>query len=82
MFRIFREHAKPSAPLMFTSGPSFGEAIGELEGEPLYHASLEADEYRALLAENGFDLVSPAIADPGSSRHSVWLVWRTTDAVG
>ena len=62
--------------LMFTSGPAFGEAIGELEGEPLYHASLEIDEYRALLAQNGFEVVCHTIEDPDCGGHSVWLAQR------
>ncbi len=33
MFPIFRDHAEPEAPLLFTSGPAFGEAIGILEEE-------------------------------------------------
>src|SRR5690606_6212118 len=41
MFPIFAAHAATGAPLMFTSGPALGEAIGTLEGEPLYHASLD-----------------------------------------
>jgi hypothetical protein len=46
MFSIFRLHAAPGAALMFTSGPSHGEVVGQLEGEPLYHASLDAAAYR------------------------------------
>lgn len=34
MFPIFRDHIEPEAPLLFTSGPNFGEAIGTLEGNP------------------------------------------------
>jgi trans-aconitate methyltransferase len=45
MFPIFRSHAAPGAALMFTSGPSHGEAIGTYKGERLYHASLDQDEY-------------------------------------
>lgn len=37
MFPVFAAHAAPGAVLMFTSGPTAGEAIGEWEGEPLYH---------------------------------------------
>jgi hypothetical protein len=48
MFPIFRAHAAPRAALMFTSGPAQGEAIGQLEGEPLYHASLDPTEYKQL----------------------------------
>ena len=50
MFPTFRAHAAPGAVLMFTSGTGYGTAFGDLEGEPLYHASLSAAEYRALLA--------------------------------
>src|SRR5512144_354065 len=49
MFPVFRVHAAPNAALMFTSGPAHGEAIGSFGGEPLYHASLDAAEYRSLL---------------------------------
>ncbi len=58
MFAVFRAHAAPGAPLLFTSGPRHGEAIGRFRGEPLYHASLAPDEYRALLAANGFAVVA------------------------
>src|SRR5207253_4212667 len=51
MFPVFRKHAAPRAALMFTSGPSHGEAIGTFAGEPLYHASLGSDEYNSLLDE-------------------------------
>jgi SAM-dependent methyltransferase len=79
MFPIFRAHAKPGAPLMFTSGPQHGEAIGTLYGEPLYHASLAPDEYRALLAANGFAVVAGRIEDPDCDRHSIWLARRVED---
>lgn len=73
MFPLFRAHAAPGAALMFTSGPSHGEAIGSLFGEPLYHASLAACEYRALLADNGFTVVSHHVEDPDCEKHTVWL---------
>ncbi len=76
MFPVFREHARPGAPLLFTSGPAAGEAIGTLQGEPLYHASLGADEYRLLLGRNGFDVVAHAAEDPGCGGHTVWLARR------
>src|SRR5690606_221806 len=64
MFPVFRAHARPGAALMFTSGPEHGEAIGQLEGEPLYHASLAAAEYRQLLADNGFEVAAHKAKDP------------------
>ncbi|MHB8285683.1 MAG: class I SAM-dependent methyltransferase [Caulobacteraceae bacterium] len=73
MFPAFRQHARPHAALMFTSGPIFGEATGTLEGEPLYHASLDGAEYRQLLADNGFEVVAQVSEDATCGRHTVWL---------
>ena len=73
MFSVFREHAAPGAALMFTSGPSHGEIVGRLEGDPLYHASLSADEYRQLLEEQGFAVVHHQAEDPNCFGRTVWL---------
>jgi SAM-dependent methyltransferase len=73
MFPVFRAHAEAGAPLMFTSGPRHGVAIGSFRGEPLYHASLDGAEYRALLDANGFDVVDHVLEDPDCDRHTVWL---------
>ncbi len=40
MFDVFAAHARPSAMLMFNTGPAYGEAVGCYRGDPLYHASL------------------------------------------
>ncbi|HTJ56143.1 MAG TPA: methyltransferase domain-containing protein [Devosiaceae bacterium] len=76
MFPIFRVHAAERAAVMFTSGPSHGEAMGEFHGEPLYHASLDPAEYRALLAENGFGVVACIVEDPECGGHTIWLAQR------
>jgi len=76
MFPIFRDHALPGAPLLFTSGPRHGEAIGSFRGERLYHASLAPDEYRSLLAANDFAVMGEAMEDPDCGGHSVWLARR------
>lgn len=73
MFRRFRQHAAPRAALMFTSGPHHGEAIGSYNGEPLYHASLAPEEYRSLLATEGFKVVAHQANDPDCGGHTVWL---------
>jgi len=73
MFSIFRLHAAPGAALMFTSGPSHGEVVGELEGEPLYHASLDASDYQRLLEEQGFAVVDHQTEDPSCFGRTVWL---------
>jgi hypothetical protein len=76
MFPIFGRHAAAHAALMFTSGPSHGESIGTYRGEPLYHASLDEVEYRSLLNEQDFDVVSHIVEDPGCGHHTIWLAQR------
>lgn len=76
MFDIFAAHAGPGAALTFTSGPKQGVAMGLLEGEPLYHASLAPGEYRALLDTHDFDLLASKLEDPDCAGHSVWLAQR------
>lgn len=73
MFPIFARHAATGAALMFTSGPSAGERVGSYRGEPLYHASLDADEYRRLLRANGFEVVAHVVEDPACGGRTVWL---------
>lgn len=73
MFATFAAHAAPGAPLLFTSGPAEGEAIGEFEGEPLFHASLSPQDYRALLLAHGFAVLDHLAEDPDCGVHTVWL---------
>ncbi|MDF0598173.1 class I SAM-dependent methyltransferase [Psychromarinibacter halotolerans] len=79
MFPTFAAHAAPRAVLMFTSGPDAGEPIGRVEGEPVYHASLSPDEYRACLDAAGFDVVDFKPEDPACAGHSVWLARKRRD---
>jgi len=58
---------------MFTSGTSHGTAMGLLHGDPLYHASLDPEEYRALLAANGFELIAHLAEDPECGHRTIWL---------
>ena len=73
MFPRFAAHAGPGAPLLFTTGPSEGEASGCYHGERLYHASLDPGEYERLLATNGFTVRAHVADDPDCGRHAVWL---------
>ena len=79
MFERFAQHAVPGAPLMFTSGPREGEAIGSYRGEPLYHASLDRSEYESLLAANGFNVRAFVPDDPDCGEHTVWLATYRTE---
>ncbi len=73
LFAVFRIHSSSRAALMFTSGPSEVVAMGTFAGELLYHASLDPDEYRALLDANGFDVVGHVREDPDCGGRTVWL---------
>lgn len=77
MFPIFKRHAAAGAALLFTSGPAAGERVGNLYGEPLYHASLDGDEYRGLLHDNGFDVRNHVVEDPTCGLHTIWLATLT-----
>lgn len=73
MFPRFAAHANAGAPLLFTSGPAFGEVVGSFCGEALYHASLDGSQYRELLERNGFTVRDHRIEDPQCGGHTVWL---------
>lgn len=79
MFRVFRQHAVRGAALMFTSGPAYGEAIGSYRGEELYHASLDAVEYQALLETHDFEIVTRVVEDETCGGHTVWLARNIGD---
>ena len=65
-------HAAPRSVVMFSSGHRLGHAMGAWRGDPLYHGSLDAAEYDALLTGWGFRVRHGVWADDGS----VWLAWR------
>ena len=73
MFSQFTRFSVAGTALMFSSGPTAGEAIGDMFGEALYHASLSQQEYRSLLAEHGFEVVKMIVEDPDCAGHTVWL---------
>jgi SAM-dependent methyltransferase len=79
MFSRFAVHAAPAAILMFNAGFGHGEAIGSYRGDPLYHASLDASEYKALLADSGFELIEHSIDDPAKGGRIFWLARAVHD---
>lgn len=76
MFKQFSLYAESGTALMFTSGPSHGEAIGDLFGEALYHASLSQQEYRSLLKLYGFNVIKMVVEDETCTGHTVWLAQK------
>ena len=76
MFSQFTRFAQQGTALMFSSGPSHGEAIGDLFGDALYHASLAPEEYTALLNDHGFQVIKMVAEDVECTGHTVWLVQK------
>jgi SAM-dependent methyltransferase len=77
MFPRFGNLAMRGSPLMFTSGPAEGKAIGSYRSEPLYHGSLSAAEYERLLQQNDFSVETHRAEDPDCGRHTIWLAIAT-----
>ncbi|HTG38035.1 class I SAM-dependent methyltransferase [Sphingomonas sp.] len=74
MIPRFARLVRSGGPIMFTSGSKAGEAWGEWQGEPLFHASLAPEEYRELLGAAGFEAITYIDADPVAT---IWLAtWK------
>lgn len=73
MFRLFEEHLNPNGVLLFTSGSEHGEAWGMNGGENLFHASLAAEEYEALLARHHFKVLRHVVNDPNCGFATIWM---------
>lgn len=76
MFQQFDHFSMQDTVLMFTSGPAYGEQIGDLFGEPLYHASLSSEQYTQLLNRFGFKVIIMIAEDPNCTGHTVWLAQK------
>lgn len=74
-------HLGPEGWLLFTSGPRAGEAWGAVAGEPVWHDSLDPEEYRALLAAAGLACLAFRPEDPQTCGHSVWLARRSPESL-
>lgn len=73
MFPTFAKHVARNGLLLFTSGPRDGEVLGDLYGNPLYHASLAPAEYGSLLQSSGFLVLHYQEEDPQCGGHTVWV---------
>jgi trans-aconitate methyltransferase len=74
--RRMLNHASAASILMMTVPAEAGATVGVWRGEPLYHASLGAQGYAALLADEGFRRVGPD-EPTKSERSGAWLYWRS-----
>ena len=73
MFAAFARHLDPGGALLFTSGPDDCEAVGAVEGDPVYHSSLSPAGYARLIEDAGMQVRRFTAEDPDCDRHSVWL---------
>lgn len=73
MFPVFSRHLVAGGVLMFTSGPQAGEVWGTVEGQAVYHASLDPAQYRFHLKASGMSDLSFAREDPSCQGRSVWM---------
>ncbi len=78
-FARLNEFVLPGAALMFTSGTEDSEVLGSLEGEALYHASLDTGEYGDILRRHGFDTLEHVVSDPDCGGATVWLARKRAD---
>ena len=76
MFSLFQALTLPGSSLMFTTGRSYGVAMGTYRGELLYHASLDKSEYESLLEASGFVVREHVLEDPTCGHRNVWLSRR------
>jgi SAM-dependent methyltransferase len=66
-------HLVPGGILMVTVGPEAGEVAGQVDGRPVYHASLSPAEYASLLEAARMRLVAFMAEDPHCDFHTVLM---------
>jgi SAM-dependent methyltransferase len=76
MFPVFAAHTTPRGVLLFNTGPKAGEAIGAIGESPLYHASLDPEDYRALFEEHGFEELGYWPEEAAGGGRTIWMARR------
>jgi ubiquinone/menaquinone biosynthesis C-methylase UbiE len=73
MFPVMKRHLTKGGCALLTTGVIAGETYGRVAGEPVYHASLDAAEYRTLFELNGFEDIEYCQEDPETGGFTLWL---------
>lgn len=73
MFPTMKRHLTDKGCALITTGVIAGETYGEVAGEPVYHATLDAAEYRALFESHGFGDIEYCPEDPETGGFTLWL---------
>ena len=71
------EHLEPGGALMLTVGHIEGEVVGQVEGEPVYHASLSAKGYAEALEAAGLRMTAYMAEDPDCGGHTILMARRS-----
>ena len=58
---------------MLTVGHEAGEVLGTVEGEQVYHSSLDPEEYRQILYSAGFTNIEIELQDEDCGFHTILL---------
>lgn len=77
MFATFKAHLNPGGILLFSSGTTHGEAWGQIDGEKLFHGSLNTEEYQKLLTDHHFTLLIHQVNDPECGNANIWMAKYT-----
>ena len=72
----FCAHLHPGGALLLTVGHEAGEVLGTVEGDRVYHSSLDPDEYRQILSSAGFSDIEIKLQDEECGSHTILLASR------
>jgi SAM-dependent methyltransferase len=70
---LFCRHLNPDGALLLTIGHEAGEVLGFVNGQQVYHSSLDPKEYEQILLAAGFAQVAIVLRDKKCGEHSVLL---------
>ncbi|MDJ0623700.1 MAG: class I SAM-dependent methyltransferase [Desulfocapsaceae bacterium] len=70
---VFCRHLKQNGALLLTIGHKAGEVLGMVDGQQVYHASLDPTEYDEILSSAGFAKITLELCDEDCGGHSLLL---------
>lgn len=69
----FCRHLHQNGTLLLTIGDKAGEVLGTVDGQQVYHASLDPAEYQEILSSAGFAKITLELCDEDCGEHSLLL---------
>lgn len=74
--KLLASYVDQNGLFIFTSGPEYGEVWSDNGGHELYHASLSTEEYKQLLIDNNFKILTHKIRDSECGEATVWVAQK------